>query len=89
MKHASPETLRELASLLERLRSIPGLVERKPGTFYLRSKAFLHFHEDPAGLFADVKLDGDSFQRLPLQTAADQSSLVRAAAQAVAAKVKT
>jgi len=84
MKHAGPETLKQLAPLLDRLRSIPGLVERKPGTFYVRSTAFLHFHEDPAGLFADVKLDGDSFQRLPLHTAAHQSSLLQTVAQAVA-----
>jgi hypothetical protein len=89
MKHASPETLQHLAPLLERLRSVPGLVERTPGTFYLRSMAFLHFHEDPAGVFADVKLNGPSFQRLPLQTAAHQASLVKAVSEAVAHLRKT
>jgi len=27
------------------------------GMFYLKSKPFLHFHDAPAGIFADVKLD--------------------------------
>ena len=64
MKHASTQVLDTLAPLLERLRAIPGLRERKPGTFYLRSGAFLHFHEDPAGLFADVKLDGALVEKM-------------------------
>lgn len=57
MKHATPATLAALRPLLVELRSLPGLVERTPGAFYLRSKAFLHFHEDASGLYADVKLD--------------------------------
>ncbi len=84
MKHAGAETLKRLAPLLERLRSIPGLSERKAGTFYLRSSAFLHFHEDPAGLFADVKLDGSSFERWPVQTGEQHALLARAVAEAVA-----
>ena len=54
MKHASGPALEALAPLLAELRAMPGLVERKPGIFYFRSAAFLHFHEDAAGLFADV-----------------------------------
>ena len=61
-------TLRRLEPLLVRIRGIGGLVERKPGTFYRRSSAFLHFHEDAVGLFADVKLDGVKFERLPVST---------------------
>ena len=41
------------------------LNEKKPGIFYRKSRAFLHFHEDPIGLFADVRdqsgLDFDRF----------------------------
>lgn len=68
MKHAGIETLKQLEPLLVRLREIEGLVERKPGIFYLRSKAFLHFHEDPAGVFADARLNGVEFQRFALAT---------------------
>lgn len=49
MRHATAETIKELEPLLDRLRSLPGLVEKKPGIFYRRSKAFLHFHEDLRG----------------------------------------
>ena len=68
MKHASAETLRELEPLLAHLRRIDSLCERKPGIFYRGSSAFLHFHEDPAGLFADVKLGGKHFERMPLSS---------------------
>jgi len=78
MKHASNAPLSRLAPVLEQLRAIPGLIERTPGSFYRRSVAFLHFHEDPAGLFADVKLDLASFERLPVNTRAEQSALLRA-----------
>ena len=52
MRHASAETLEEIEPLLHELRSVPGLVEKSPGVFYRKSKAFLHFHEDPTGLHA-------------------------------------
>jgi hypothetical protein len=47
MKHASESTLEGLTPLLERLRSFDALIERRPGVFYRKNKAFLHFHEDP------------------------------------------
>jgi hypothetical protein len=87
MKHAGPQTLAELEPLLVKLRAVAGLVERKPGTFYLRSSAFLHFHEDPAGVFADVKLDGSSFERRPLRAPQDHALLIEAVAAAVASRV--
>ena len=77
MKHASPTTLKSLTPLLEALRTFPGLTERRPGIFYLRSAAFLHFHEHPAGLFADVKLNQAEFVRLPVNTREHQEELLR------------
>ena len=68
MKHATPATLKQLEPLLARIRRLDALIERKPGTFYRRSSAFLHFHEDQAGLFADAKLNGVDFERLPVST---------------------
>ena len=59
-----PDDLEPLADLLASLRELDGLTERSPGTFYRKSNAFLHFHVDPAGLFADLKLDGE-FHRFP------------------------
>ena len=77
MKHVGTEALAALGHVLEALREQDGLVERKPGTFYLRSKAFLHFHEDPAGLFADVKEDLVSFTRYRVTTHAEQRKLLQ------------
>ena len=84
MKHAGPATLLTLEPLLLRLRALPGLVERTPGCFYRGSKAFLHFHEDPAGTHADVKLGASGFARLRAETAIEQDALVVAARDALA-----
>jgi hypothetical protein len=77
MQHIRDAGLDDLEPLLERLRALDGLVERKRGNFTRGSRAFLHFHEDPAGYFADVRLAGD-FERFRVQTKAEQSRLVTA-----------
>ena len=82
MKHASPATLQQLEPLLARIRGLTGLAERKPGTFYRRSSAFLHFHEDAAGIFADVKLNGVEFERLPVSSAQQRKAFWRVLASA-------
>jgi hypothetical protein len=87
MKHASASTLKVLASLLERLRTFEGLVEKSPGVFYRKSKAFLHFHEDPKGIFVDVRLKSDEpFTRLPVTTAHQRSTLVSRVERALRTK---
>lgn len=58
MKHASDKSLDRLESILGELRMLPGLKEKKRGVFYKGSQAFAHFHEDPEGMFADLKLSG-------------------------------
>ena len=83
MKHASAATVASLEPLLRRLRDIPGLVERKPGTFYRGGSAFLHFHEDPAGLYADAKLDLAHFERWPVNTDVERTRLLRAVTEAL------
>lgn len=77
MKHAGPAALDALEPLLVRLRTLPGLKEKSRGIFYLNSKAFLHFHEDPAGLFADLREDGD-FTRYEVTSAEGQDTLFAA-----------
>ena len=77
MKPAGPAALDALEPLLARVRALPGLKEKARGTFYRKSRAFLHFHEDPAGLFADVRLGGDDFSRLRVSTEAEQEMLMR------------
>ena len=59
MTHAGPGTLARIAPLLEQLRGRPVLRERRAGVFELKSRAFLHFHDDPSGILADVRLGGD------------------------------
>ena len=78
MKHAGEAALDSLEPLLERMRTLDGLRERKRGAFYRGSVGFLHFHEDPVGFFADLKKDGD-FVRLPLNNSAEVQTLVREA----------
>ncbi len=63
MKHASAATLRQIQPLLAELRALSGLKEKSDGAFYRRGSAFLHFHEDPAGIFADMKVGGDWIRR--------------------------
>jgi hypothetical protein len=77
MRHATPDDLLELGGLLTDLRAQRGLVEKSPGVFYRRSRAFLHFHADPAGLYADVRFDGDDFERRPVHTRAQRHELLR------------
>jgi hypothetical protein len=75
VKHAGPSTLARIPSLLEHLRTRAALQERRPGVFHLKSRAFLHFHDDPAGVFADVRL-ADDFVRLRVTTASEQADLL-------------
>ena len=65
MKHAGPAALDSIEDILQEIRTYAGLRERKRGVFYHRSSAFLHFHEDPQGMFADLKL-GERFVRFPV-----------------------
>ena len=84
MRHITPARLEELSPLLERLRRLDGLDEKRPGGFSVKSRAFLHFHEDPAGLFADVRLDGTEFTRMRVSERAEQDALVDAIEAALA-----
>jgi hypothetical protein len=78
MRHATAAALAQLAPLLSQIRSrMPPLKEKGEGKFYLKSTAFLHFHEDPSGLFADLKVNGD-WQRYPANTEADYQIVLAA-----------
>jgi hypothetical protein len=72
MKHAGLLALSNLEPLLRALRAHAVLVEKTPGAFYLKSRAFLHFHEDAAGLFADLKEDLLNFKRYRVSTRTEQ-----------------
>jgi len=79
MKHASDEALDSLEGLLKDMRALSGLQERKRGVFYCKSQAFAHFHEDPEGLFADLKT-AFGWQRFAVNTKSQQKEFLQAAA---------
>ncbi len=83
VRHATPAGLERISDLLAKLRGVDGLVERSPGVFYRRSRAFLHFHEDPTAMFADVRLAGDDFVRLRVTSRAEQASFLEQVRRAV------
>ena len=75
MRHATPETIEELGDLISALRGIDGITEKRPGAFSRGSRAFLHFHDDPSGYYADVRLGAD-FERFRVTTRREQQALV-------------
>jgi hypothetical protein len=76
MKHATPAALDQLEPLLAELRTL-GLTEKSRGVFYRRSRAFLHFHEDPKGLFADIRdPSGADFERVDVTQADGRERLL-------------
>jgi hypothetical protein len=88
MKHAGVEALDALTDLLSTLRTRTALVERRPGIFYVKGKAFLHFHEDHAGLFADLR-DGGDWRRCPVNAPDERAALVGAVDRTLQGSSKT
>ena len=82
MRHARDADLDRVEPLLVQLRALPGIVEQKRGVFYFKSRAFLHFHEDPKGIFADIREAGSGgFDRIDVTEAAGRATLLEAARQ--------
>jgi hypothetical protein len=75
VRHARDADLDELEPLLVELRDFSRLREKKRGTFYRGSRAFLHFHADPSGLYADVRF-ADEFERVRVTTRKEQRQLL-------------
>ena len=75
VKHACDEALDQLETVLAQLRALEGLKEKKRGVFYYRAKALLHFHEDSAGLFVDLR-EEDRFVRYSVTTSSQRSALL-------------
>ena len=68
MKHATASALDRLEPLLAELRELPALTEKSRGVFYRMSAAYLHFHEDKADLFADIRRADGEFDRHRVET---------------------
>ncbi len=82
MKHATDYALDQLEDLLKEIRKFDGLKEKQRGIFYVKSMAFLHFHEDPAGLFGDIKIENE-FARFPVNTDAEKKVFLLKINQAI------
>ena len=80
VKHAGRQALAALAPLVRKIREHSSLAERTPGCFYRKSQAYLHFHEDPAGFFADLKI-GSDFTRFPVNTRTERTAFLRRVAE--------
>jgi hypothetical protein len=75
MRHARDADLDRLEDLLAQIRTLPDLKEKKRGVFYRKSRGFLHFHEDPKGMFADLS---DPDERIDVTDAAGKAALLAA-----------
>jgi hypothetical protein len=88
MKHAGEAALESIEPVLLELRRLDGIAERKRGIFYRKSSAFIHFHEDPAGIFADVQT-GREWVRLPANTASERRLLIQQVKRILAVEAKS
>lgn len=77
MKHAGPGAIAALADLVAAVRARGGVAEPRPGVFYRKGKAWLHFHEDTAGLFADLR-NHDEWQRFHVSQPHERAALLAA-----------
>jgi hypothetical protein len=82
VKHATDKALDKLDGVLATVRSYPELKEKKRGIFYYKSSAFLHFHEDAAGLFADLRVAG-YFKRCAVNTVSERKACTAAVRDAL------
>jgi len=76
VKLAPEATLGRVGNLLEALRRETVLAETAHGIFHHRGRAFLHFHQDPAGIFADLKI-AETWVRLAANTKFEQQHLLK------------
>jgi hypothetical protein len=75
VRHARDEDLDQLEPLLAELRKMCALREKRRGNFSRGSRAFLHFHADPSGLYADVRFE-EEFERVRVTTRQEQRFLL-------------
>lgn len=76
MAHVDDAALARLLPLLRQLSAVPGLREMKPGIFYLKGSAFIHFHDEAGALFADLKRARGGFDRYAVDTPVGQRKLL-------------
>ena len=55
MSHCKPEQLSDVEIVLDEIKKFDVIKEKKKGVFYLKSKAFLHFHVKENKRWADAR----------------------------------
>jgi hypothetical protein len=68
-------TLDAIAPLLDALRAHPALLEVRPAEFQLAGHDFLHFHEEPDGVVADVRLV-EGRVSMPVSSSSEQAEFL-------------
>jgi hypothetical protein len=68
-------TLECIEPLLAVLREYSAFSEVRPTAFHLNGRDFIHFHEEPEGIFADVRLSKSRI-RMPVSTQQQQAELL-------------
>ena len=69
------ETIDTLSILLNFLKSYEISNEVKPTNFHLNGKGFIHFHDEPDGLWADIFLSKRRL-RMPANTDSEQADVI-------------
>jgi hypothetical protein len=76
---AGDSDLDRIEDVLQALRALPGVTEKKRGVFYRGREAFAHFHVEDGVVLADVKLTpGGGFERYPLGTRMERAKFIGA-----------
>ena len=68
-------TLDRIAPLLDALRAHPALLEVRPTEFQLEGRDFLHFHDEPDGVVADVRL-AEGRVSMPVSSSSEQAEFL-------------
>jgi hypothetical protein len=68
-------TLDRIAPLLDVLRAHPALLEVRPTEFQLHGRDFLHFHDEPDGVVADVRL-AEGRVSMPVSSSSEQAEFL-------------
>jgi hypothetical protein len=76
VRHATEEDLDHIEDLLDGLRSIQGLRERRRGYFSRGTRAFAHFHTEADEFYVDVKFGG-AFERLKITSQAERAEFLQ------------
>ena len=57
MGHTKPDALKDLGAEFDLIRSLSGIKEKSPGTFYFNAIPFVHFHDKDGERWVDLKVN--------------------------------